>query len=164
MGGHVVVVHLVAVSREPVSDGGPLASSKGSPARWRTFMFVTLSCHLIFMNDHRCLIKKACSFFTRLLYTVHVSAPYSKVDSMIARWIYPFTLIDTLWLFQSLSRKRPNDILAFDILFCSSASMLPSLAIILKALACTSWGQQKETLLMTYKAVVRSIINYVAPV
>ena len=35
---------------------------------------------------------------------------------------------------------------------------------ILKALAGTSWGQQKETLLMTYKAVGRSIINYDAPV
>ena len=35
---------------------------------------------------------------------------------------------------------------------------------ILKALAGTSWGQKKETLLMTYKAVGRSIINYAAPV
>ena len=35
---------------------------------------------------------------------------------------------------------------------------------ILKALAGTSWGQQKETLLMTYKAVGRSIINYATPV
>ena len=35
---------------------------------------------------------------------------------------------------------------------------------ILKALAGTSWGQQKDTLLMTYKAVGRSIINYAAPV
>ena len=35
---------------------------------------------------------------------------------------------------------------------------------ILKALAGTSWGQQKETLLMTYKAVDRSIINYATPV
>ena len=35
---------------------------------------------------------------------------------------------------------------------------------ILKALAGSSWGQQKETLLMTYKAVGRSIINYAAPV
>ena len=35
---------------------------------------------------------------------------------------------------------------------------------ILKALAGTSWGQQKETLLMTYKAVGRSIINYAVPV
>ena len=35
---------------------------------------------------------------------------------------------------------------------------------ILKALAGISWGQQKETLLMTYKAVGRSIINYAAPV
>ena len=31
---------------------------------------------------------------------------------------------------------------------------------ILKALAGTSWGQQRETLLMTYNAVGRSIINY----
>ena len=29
-----------------------------------------------------------------------------------------------------------------------------------KDLAGSSWGQQKETLLMTYKAVGRSIINY----
>ena len=35
---------------------------------------------------------------------------------------------------------------------------------ILKALAGTSWGRQKETLLMTYKAVGRSIINYATPV
>ena len=35
---------------------------------------------------------------------------------------------------------------------------------ILIALAGTSWRQQKETLLMTYKAVGRSIINYAAPV
>ena len=30
-----------------------------------------------------------------------------------------------------VSRRRPNDMLAFDILFCSSDSMLPYLAIIL---------------------------------
>ena len=35
---------------------------------------------------------------------------------------------------------------------------------ILKALAGTSWGQQKETLIMTCKAIGRSIINYAAPV
>ena len=35
---------------------------------------------------------------------------------------------------------------------------------ILKALTGTSWEQQKETLLMTYRAVGRSIINYAAPV
>ena len=35
---------------------------------------------------------------------------------------------------------------------------------ILKALAGTSWGQQKETLLMTNKAIGRSIINYAAPI
>ena len=35
---------------------------------------------------------------------------------------------------------------------------------VLKALSGTNWGQQKETLLMTYKALGRSIANYAAPV
>ena len=35
---------------------------------------------------------------------------------------------------------------------------------VLKALACTHWGQQKETLLLTYKALGRSVANYAAPV
>ena len=35
---------------------------------------------------------------------------------------------------------------------------------VLNALAGTNWGQQKETLLMTYTALGRSIANYAAPV
>ena len=35
---------------------------------------------------------------------------------------------------------------------------------VLKALIGTNWGQQKQTLLMTYKALGRSIENYAAPV
>ena len=35
---------------------------------------------------------------------------------------------------------------------------------VLKALAGTNWGQDKETLLITYKALVRSKIDYAAPV
>ena len=35
---------------------------------------------------------------------------------------------------------------------------------VLKALAGTNWGQQRETLLMTYKALGRSITNYAEPV
>ena len=35
---------------------------------------------------------------------------------------------------------------------------------VLKTLAGTNWGQQKETLLLTYKALGRSIANYAAPV
>ena len=34
----------------------------------------------------------------------------------------------------------------------------------LKALAGSSWGQDKETLLMTYNALGKSIVNYAAPV
>ena len=35
---------------------------------------------------------------------------------------------------------------------------------LLKALAGTSWGQQKETLILTYQALGRSVIDYAAPV
>ena len=35
---------------------------------------------------------------------------------------------------------------------------------VLKALAGTNWGQQKETLLLTYKALGRSIANYASSV
>ena len=35
---------------------------------------------------------------------------------------------------------------------------------VLKTLAGSNWGQQKETLLMTYKALGKSIPNYAAPV
>ena len=34
---------------------------------------------------------------------------------------------------------------------------------VLKALVCTNWGQQKETLLMTYKLLGSSIANYAEP-
>ena len=34
----------------------------------------------------------------------------------------------------------------------------------LKALAGSSWGQDKETLLVTYNALGKSIANYAAPV
>ena len=43
------------------------------------------------------------------------------------------------------------------------AEIISSRNNIINALAGASWGQQKETLLMTYKAVGRSIINYAAP-
>ena len=35
---------------------------------------------------------------------------------------------------------------------------------ILKALAGTNWGQQKETIIMTYKALIWSVLSYAAPV
>ena len=102
------------------------------------------------MIDRRCLIMKACSFFTCLLYTVHVSAPYSTGGQ------YDRTgRFDTLWLFQSLSRRRPNDILAFDILFCSSASMWPSLAIILpRYVNSFTWVSVVSSTLMSSSMVI----------
>ena len=35
---------------------------------------------------------------------------------------------------------------------------------ILKALAGSSWGQNKEALIITYKALIESVINYTAPI
>ena len=35
---------------------------------------------------------------------------------------------------------------------------------IMKALAGTNWGQQKETLILTYRALIKSVIQYAAPV
>ncbi|KAF2359541.1 hypothetical protein FHG87_009713, partial [Trinorchestia longiramus] len=35
---------------------------------------------------------------------------------------------------------------------------------ILKALAGSSWGQQKETIILTYKALINSIVTYTAPI
>ena len=64
---------------------------------------------------------KVCSFLTCLLYTVHVSACIE----------FPFYSYGHIVVIQSVYRRRPNDILAFDILFCGSASMSPSLAITL---------------------------------
>ena len=53
--------------------------------------------------------------FTCRLYTVQGSAPYRRVDSMIARYILPLTSMDTWWLFQNLWRSRPKDALALAI-------------------------------------------------
>ena len=54
--------------------------------------------------------------------------------------------------------------LSFHIHCEQAASRVKKRNNILKALAGTTWGQQKETLLITYKAVGRSIANYAAPV
>ena len=54
--------------------------------------------------------------------------------------------------------------LSFNKHRCYVTERVSSRNNILKALAGTSWGQQKETLLITYKVVGRSIINYDAPV
>ncbi|XP_037825851.1 uncharacterized protein LOC119613856 [Lucilia sericata] len=58
----------------------------------------------------------------------------------------------------------------FDSLFTSSAHAtaithkLRSRNKVLKALAGSTWGMDKETLLATYKTIGRSVVNYAAPV
>ena len=44
------------------------------------------------------------------------------------------------------------------------ANIVSEINNVLKALTGINWGQQKETLLLTYKALGRSIANYAAPV
>ena len=54
--------------------------------------------------------------------------------------------------------------LTFNVHCTQAATRVSNRNNVLKALACTTWGQQKETILMTYKAIGRSVANYGAPV
>ena len=54
--------------------------------------------------------------------------------------------------------------LTFNVHCTQAATRVSNRNNVLKALAGTSWGQQKETILMTYKAIGRSVANYGAPV
>ena len=54
--------------------------------------------------------------------------------------------------------------LTFNVHCTQAATRVSNRNNILKALAGTTWGQQKETILMTYKAIGRSVANYGAPV
>ena len=53
--------------------------------------FDTLSFHVIFIVSLGCRIIYAFSFFTCVLYTVHVSAPYNRVERTIALYTLNFT-------------------------------------------------------------------------
>ena len=54
--------------------------------------------------------------------------------------------------------------LTFNVHCTQAATRVSNRNNVLKALAGTTWGQQKETILMTYKAIGRSVANYGAPV
>ena len=71
------------------------SSIDGRPVRSNISLFVTLSIHVNLMIERRCRIMKACSFFACRMYTVQASAPYRKMDSMIAQYILPLTRVDT---------------------------------------------------------------------
>ena len=64
--------------------------------------------------------------------------------------------MDTLCLFQSLSRRRTNDMLAFDILFYGSASMWPYLVIILPRYvnSCTGFSVVLSTFMFASMGVI----------
>ena len=65
---------------------------------------------------------QACSFFTWLLYTVHVSSPHSNEDNMMVLQIFLFPSYEHVVVISaSLEADRSHG--AYDILFCSSASM-----------------------------------------
>ena len=54
--------------------------------------------------------------------------------------------------------------LTFNVHCTQAATRVSNRNNVLKALAGTPWGQQKETILMNYKAIGRSVANYGAPV
>ena len=95
-----------------------------SPVLSDSFLSVTLSFKVNFMIERRYHIKKACSFLAYCLYIIQASAAYCRMDSTLARYIFPLTRQDTWWLFQSLLRSLPKDILAVVILLCISVFMV----------------------------------------
>ena len=54
--------------------------------------------------------------------------------------------------------------LTFNVHCTQAATRVSNRNNVLKALPGTTWGQQKETILMTYKVIGRSVANYGAPV
>ena len=54
--------------------------------------------------------------------------------------------------------------LTFNVHCTQAATRVSNRNNVLKALAGTTWGQQKETILMTYKTIGRSVANYGVPV
>ena len=64
----------------------------------------------------------------------------------------------------TLLTPDPDTFFSFNNHCVQVANRVSKLINILKALASTNWCQQKETLLMAYKALGRSIAKYAAPV
>ena len=61
-------------------------------------------------------------------------------------------------------RVRLDTSLTFNVHCTQAAPRVSNRNNVLKALAGTTWGQQKETILMTYKTIERLVTNYGAPV
>ena len=64
----------------------------------------------------------------------------------------------------ALVTRRSETVLYMRTPECAVAKKSRNRLRILKALAGTNWGQNKETLLITYKALIRSQFDYAAPV
>ena len=86
--------------------------------------FSTPFFHVIFIISLMCSNIYAFNFFTRVLYTVHVSAPYNRVEKIIALYTLYFTHIDLWWLSHSLSCSFPSAALAFPIRKVTSLSSM----------------------------------------
>ena len=107
-------------------------------------------------KDNYFLISDPKSSVTVLIADTHQAKTHPSIvieDSLLLLVKYPRIL--GIYLDPSLSFNKHSQYVA---------DKVSGRNIILNALAGTSWGQQKETLLTTYKAVGRSTINYTAPV
>ena len=111
---------------------------------------------IAYLKDNSLLISSPKSPVTLLTPDTHQAKTHLKIlieDSQLPLVQYPKILgvhLDTLPSFN----KHSNYV----------TRRVSSRNNILKALTVPSWGQQKETLLMTYNTVGRSTINYAAPV
>ena len=109
-----------------------------------------------YLKDNSLLISAPKSSVTLFTPDTHQAKTHAKIiieDSHIP--LIQFRKILAVHMDTSLSFKRHSN---------HVAERVSSRDNVLKTLAGTSWGQRKETLQMTYKAVGRPIINYTAPV
>ena len=80
---------------------------------------------------------------------------------MIIWWSETFRQTEIL---NSQNRSQPNNLLIFSKHVEDISARLKSRNKILKAITGSTGGKDKETLLDTYKAIGRPLINYAAPV
>ena len=92
-------------------------------------------------------------FVLRNLQLLYPSINQTKLASFHRSWKRPKILVityDTMYTFTPLC--------------CIQVAIVHTRNNLLKALAATSWVQQKETIILTYHALHRSVIDYAAPV
>ena len=112
---------------------------------------------ITYLKDNSLLISASMSSITLLIPDTHQANTHMRIhieDSQLPLVQCP----------KILGAYLPRPLLIIQSSLPTTQHKLSNTNNICKALAGTFLGQQKETLLMTYQAVERSIINYASPV